>query len=244
MKSIIIAAGYNCAEYVSKCVESVKGQSYDNWRLYLISDGSTDGTAQECIKSIDDKVSAFIYQDNLGAALRRYDAIKESEGSPEDVVILLGLDDELMPNALELIKKEYEDGKLVTYGNWINQHGKGLPDDFQLDFDEQTHKDRSYRRVKYRSTAPNTFKKKLYDKIHVERHKVFGRWPKADTESEVMFSCLEMAGRERIGVIKEPIYLYNQREGMSAKRRLGAAYQDGIYAEVIKRVRMPLYEEL
>lgn len=243
MRFIIIATGYNCAEYVAKCIESVKAQSYTNWIMYVVSDGSTDNTGKEALKHIGENILVAECPDNLGAAYRRYEAIQHSKGNPEDVICLLGLDDELTPNALERVKQEYDNGKWMTYGNWVNQHGKGLPLNFQLDFEESTHKARSYRTVKYRSTAPNTFKKKLYDKIPIERHKVIGHWPKSDTESEAMFSCLEMCGKERIGIIKEPIYIYNQRQKMSARERLGSNYQDGIYAEVIKRTKMPLYEE-
>ncbi len=49
------------------------------------------------------------------------------------------MDDELLPNCLNRISKEYESGKWMTYGNWIDQHKQGLPAGFNLYFDKEIH---------------------------------------------------------------------------------------------------------
>lgn len=241
MKFLIIAAGYNCQDYVKACIDSVKAQTYKDWKLYVISDGSTDKTANIARKNNGKNIFVGHGFKNMGACFRRYEAIMHSKCDPETVVVLLGLDDELKPHALERIKEEYDKGALCTYGNWENQHGAICPLD--INFPESTHKNRSYRGKVWLSTAPNTFKKKLFDKIPVDRLKVHGQFPKSDTESETMFACLEMSGKERIGVIHEPIYIYNQRGSSNARNRLGSAYQDNIYNTVIKRPKFNLYEE-
>ena len=38
----IVVPVYNAAEHIERCVESVIDQSYDNWELILVNDGSTD----------------------------------------------------------------------------------------------------------------------------------------------------------------------------------------------------------
>jgi len=146
-------------------------------------------------------------------------------GSPTDVVLLLGMDDRLLPGCLERVATEYRSGKWMTYGNWINQNGDGLPKDFNLYFDEQTHTSRAYRDVTYRSTAPNTFYKFLFDAIPEDDFKIGGKWIDSTTESEVMFSCLEMCGKDRIGVIEEPVYLYNQHLPNGTIKRHGSKYK-------------------
>lgn len=241
MDFLIVSSGFNCKQQVKNCYNSLLAQTYKNFKAVLISDGSTDGTNEELLKLKNKKVEVEIYDYNIGAAKRRYDAIHKHANSKETIIVLLGLDDKLLPNALEVIKKEYEQGKLMTYGNWVNQKGKGLPKDFHLEFDEETHKNRDYRKVTYRSTAPNTFKKLLFDNIPENEFKMNdGRYFDTTTESHLMFSCLEMCGKERIGIIYEPIYVYNQNLPQGTLNRLGRDYKYKVLKEVINRPKYNL----
>ena len=239
---LIVSSGYNCNELAHKCIASVLKQTYKNFTAVFISDGSSDGTLtlENIPKELhDERVWIELNPDNVGAAKRRYDAIKQYADDEETVVLLLGLDDELMPNCLERIAKEYEQGKWMTYGNWKDQTGWMLPNGF-LNFKEETHNDRSYRKVEFRSTAPNTFKRFLFDRIPPSDFTLNGKWIDSTTESELMFSCLEMCGKERIGVIQEPIYLYNRNLPGGTLKRLGVKYKYDIYAKVIAREKKPL----
>lgn len=238
LKFLIIATGYNCGYKAVNCLASVLNQTYVNYTAVFISDGSTDNTSLivDSFKGKDTRVMSVIGNSNKGAAYRRHQAINSKALSvdPETVILFLGLDDELLPNALETIKAQYDAGKWMTYGNWKDQNHWMLHRDF-LEFDEVTHANRDYRKVKYRSTAPNTFKKFLYDNIHQCELMFNGNWIKATTESHVMFSCMEMCGKEKIGVIYDPIYLYNRNTIMNARSRFGSDYQDAIYLDIISR---------
>lgn len=251
MKFEIICTGWNCEGYIAKCIQSVINQTYQNFHLHLINDGSTDGTGATLNKHTGHpKITVYNFIDNMGAAYRRMNCIRPLDN--ESVCILLGMDDEMLPGALERIKKEYDNGKLMTYGNWKDQHGGMLPESFALDFDEETHLNRNYRKVLYRSTAPNTFKKFLFNNIPDSDFQLNGKWIDSTTESELMFSCLEMCGKERIGIIKDPIYLYNRnRVGGTLQRTYvvdgktlsGKDYKYKIYDEIVKREKKPLYVE-
>lgn len=248
LEFLILVTGYNCADKVQACYRSIKKQDYNPLKVHavFIDDGSSDDTLKRIYEITSVSSHRFTWSGdnrNMGAAFRRHEAVFYSGAGPETVIVLLGMDDELLPGALSEIKKQYDNGKWVTYGNWINQHGKGLPEGFELDFPEEIHRTRDYRKVKYRSTAPNTFKKFLFDQIPASEYKVNGEWIKATTESHVMFSCLEMAGKDRIGIITKPIYLYNQSRPDNARKRFGDAYQDGIYREIINRPKKDLYEK-
>lgn len=234
---LIISSGYNCEALYKKCIESVKRLRYPNWRAVFISDGSTDRTLRT--RLAHRQISYEIFKDNAGAAKRRFDAIKKYSQSENDIIVLLGLDDEIYPDALDEIVAHYREGKWMTYGNWENQYGNMLPEGF-LDFDEKTHRVRSYRKVKYRSTGLNTFYRFLFDQIPEDDFKIGGRWIDSTTESELMFSCLEMCGRDRIGIVRKAICLYNENLPGGTLRRLGAAYKYKIYAQVIARPKRPL----
>jgi glycosyltransferase involved in cell wall biosynthesis len=240
IRFLIIATGYNCENYVKKCYESVLHQTCTNWKLIMISDGSTDKTNME-LRDIEGKTIVEIYDTNEGAAKRRYEAIRQY-GDEMDIIVLLGTDDELLPDALMEIREQYKLGKWMTYGNWVDQWGD--PNNVSLPFPEDVHSDRSYRSVSYRATAPNTFYKFLFDRIPESDFQLNGKWIDTTTESEVMFSCLEMCGKEKIGVIEKPIYIYNRLLTNGTQKRLGQAYKNQVYSEIIKRPKKELLRGL
>ena len=45
--SIVIPV-YNAERYINKCIDSVLNQSYTNWELLLINDGSSDDSGKIC----------------------------------------------------------------------------------------------------------------------------------------------------------------------------------------------------
>lgn len=239
---LIIASGFNCKGLSRKCIQSVVAQTYPHFKAIFISDGSQDGTLDTYDTSgiSDDRCIAEVFEKNKGAAKRRLDAIRNYSKSDQDVILFLGLDDELLPNCLEMVAKHYEAGKLMTYGNWKNQHGRVPCTPEFLKFDEVTHANRDYRQVKYRSTAPNTFRRFLFDRIPEEDFKIDGKWIDTTTESEVMFSCLEMCGKDRIGIINEPVYLYNEALPGGTLKRLGVEYKYRILKIITSRPKRDL----
>lgn len=231
----ILCTGYNCKSLAARCYQSILNLDFNNSRFTAVfaSDGSTDGTSQWLTENIKKPHKVWLNTENMGAAYTRHQIIYSLNMNDEDVIILIGLDDEILPNALKEIDKYYENGKWMTYGNWIDQYGKGLPRDFPLDFDKQTHLNRSYRKVQYRSTALNTFKFFLYKEIPEDDLKIEGKWINSTTESEVMFSCLEMCGQERIGIVWKYIALYNRNLPNGSLKRLGREYKYKLL-EIIK----------
>lgn len=232
----IIATGWNCEKYVKRCIDSVRAQTYENYTAVFMDDGSTDGT-NEAIednvqKGTENKTFSATAIDNMGAACRRFEVLKlYNLHQPNSVVLLLGLDDYLLPNALERIKQEYDNGAWMTYGNWRGTDGYELPEGF-LHYHDGAHRTRDYRAFKYRATAPNTFKAHLFDHFTEDDFKFEGEWIKATTESNLMLSLLEMCGKDRIGVIEDVIYIYENNRKDKAAWRFGREYQDRIYKHV------------
>jgi len=238
----IVSTGFNCQANIENLVRCLQKQTYKNWNATLVSDGSTDSTARRLANVFNKKITCKAYKKNTGAAYRRWQVISNLPNK-NSVILLLGLDDLLMANCLEVIATAYRDGAMVTYGNWINQNGSGLPKDFMLDFPDHVHAERNYRKEIYRSTAPNTFYKYLFDAIPVEDFMIEGSWIQTTTESELMFSCLEMAGKNRIKFFTEPLYIYNQGKH-SVAYRLGQQYKNNILEIIKSRPKKPLYESI
>ncbi len=113
---------YNRKEYLRKTVESVFAQTYKDYEVILVDDGSTDGTA-EMIKSTGLPVR-YYWQENSGEAAARNKMIKFARG---EFITFVDSDDLLMHDAVEKMVNvmEAEEGETIVYGPYqrIDQDG-------------------------------------------------------------------------------------------------------------------------
>jgi glycosyltransferase involved in cell wall biosynthesis len=77
--SVIIGV-FNGERYIRDAVASVLSQSFSDFELLIIDDGSTDGTA-DVIKRFSDARIRYHYQENLGISAARNAGIKHSKGN-------------------------------------------------------------------------------------------------------------------------------------------------------------------
>lgn len=61
----IITPAFNHGRFLARCVNSVLMQSYTNWELIIVDDGSTDDTAAVA-KSFSDPRISYVHQENRG----------------------------------------------------------------------------------------------------------------------------------------------------------------------------------
>lgn len=88
--SIIIPV-YNTAEYVEKCVRSVLSQSYENYEIIIVNDGSVDASLAICNNlAAENQCIKIINQYNQGLSNARNTGLKYAEG---EYVIFLDSDD-------------------------------------------------------------------------------------------------------------------------------------------------------
>lgn len=95
----ICVSTYNDAEYLPGCIDSVLAQSFTDFELIIVVDGSTDNSAaivQEYAKS-DCRIVPVIKDKNEGVHLGRATGVELSQG---DYIFLLDSDDELESDAL------------------------------------------------------------------------------------------------------------------------------------------------
>ena len=77
----VIVPVYNVEQYLKTCVDSVLNQSYKNWELILVDDGSPDNCPQICDIYVakDDRVKV-IHKENGGASSARNAALDIATG--------------------------------------------------------------------------------------------------------------------------------------------------------------------
>ena len=108
-KYSIVVPAYNVEKYISEMVESIINQTYSNWELIIIDDGSKDKTGEICEQYVNDKV--FVYHiENKGQIGARIEGIQKCSG---DYTLVVDADDFLETNCLQevnnvLNQKEYD----------------------------------------------------------------------------------------------------------------------------------------
>lgn len=93
----VIIPTYNYGKYVQRAIDSVLSQSFRDFEIIVVDDGSTDNTEEIIEKHFKNKVR-YYYQKNSGAPSARNHGLSFSKG---EYVVFLDADDRLMKNALE-----------------------------------------------------------------------------------------------------------------------------------------------
>jgi len=121
----IIVPTYNRSDVILRALNSVIQQTYSNWRLWIVDDGSTDSTHQKISKWLNwlpfhqGKQVTYWKTSNRGVSAARNFAIQKSDS---EWVAFLDSDDEWIPNKLEVqIKMLQETCLKVIHSNeiWI-----------------------------------------------------------------------------------------------------------------------------
>lgn len=103
-RASVVMPLYNKCRSVSRAVRSVLDQTFRNFELIVVDDGSDDGSG-DVVREIADSRTRLLTQENQGAAVARNRGIIEARG---DFVALLDADDEWAPNFLEVMVDLFE----------------------------------------------------------------------------------------------------------------------------------------
>ena len=100
MISVIVPV-YNTEQYLPRCIESILSQSFTDFELLLIDDGSTDGSGKICdaYAEKDNRIRVF-HKENGGVSSARNMGLDEAKG---EWVYFVDSDDELLHDGLQVL---------------------------------------------------------------------------------------------------------------------------------------------
>ena len=224
----------NVAPYIKDCANSLINQNYKNWIAYFIDDQSNDGTVDN-IPS-DPRFKIKVNTERLTALPNIHYGIMDLNLEDDDVICLLDGDDFLIrPDSIDIINKLYEDGALLTYGQYVSSAGnmghcipyttesfKGVRDSRQ-----------------YWASHIRTFKFKLYKEILNQDTDLScykdnnGEWYKMTYDVAIMVPLMEMAGFDKVKFNPIPVYYYriHQQNDYSVNAHLQYKIADEIYGQ-------------
>ena len=94
---------FNAEKYISRCIDSIKKQSFDDWELLLVDDGSDDKSALICdiYASSDSRIRAF-HKDNEGVSSARNYGLEYAKG---EWIWFVDSDDYILNGAKDVLSK-------------------------------------------------------------------------------------------------------------------------------------------
>lgn len=122
MKISIIIPVYNSEKYLNKILDSITNQTYKNYEVIAINDGSNDGS-EKILKLYSEKFQNIKYynQENMGPGMARRNGFLRANG---DLLFFIDSDDYIYDiKALEKINKAFEDNNIdILFFNFIAHH--------------------------------------------------------------------------------------------------------------------------
>lgn len=129
MKFSVLIPVYNVEKYICECIDSVMCQTYQDFEVILVDDGSTDSSGRicdECVEQNPEKIRV-IHQRNQGQLAARCNGIRAANG---EYCVFLDADDLLVENALNELNCQiivHKTPDMVIFPFYYERDGKLLP---------------------------------------------------------------------------------------------------------------------
>ena len=174
----IVMPAYNCEKYVVEAINSILAQTYRNWELLVLDDGSKDNTLRiiEEFSQKDSRIKALPNGKNMGVSATRNRGIELASG---EWIAFLDSDDMWNPEKLEkqfeIVEKEAAEF-LFTGSSYINEEGEAYKEIFEVP-EKITYK--KLRNQNVISCSSVLVKKKYFEHIKMEKdemHEDYAVW--------------------------------------------------------------------
>ena len=209
-KISIIVPVYNMERYLHQCVDSILAQTFTEWELLLVDDGSKDSSGQICDEYAEkDARVRVIHKDNTGQADSRNVAIGMAKA---DLIGFVDSDDWIDPDMYEVLYRTLTENNadISMCGHYLSYKGRekqsctggevkvySEAQALRMIIDDRQIKsflvDKLYRREVIRELLPKSF---VY-----EDYATLFKW---------------FVGISRLAICESPKYHYRQRRGSTA----------------------------
>jgi len=211
----IIVPVYNAKRCIADTIMSVKEQIYSDWELFLVDDGSTDGSVDIMKQYQSDKIHVVTKKPGKGAAAARNYGISKAQGR---YIAFIDADDLWRPDKLsrqiEFMEKHNAAFSFTGY-EFADENGKGLGTIV-----------RTPERMKYKDAIKNTTiftSTVIFDMEKLEKEDIY----MPDVPSEDSATWWK--------VLKKVDYAYGLDEALTLYRRMGKSLSSN-KLEAIRRI--------
>lgn len=222
----VIVPVYRVEQYLPECIRSILAQTYPNFELILVDDGSPDGCPALCDDAAQQDIRIrVIHQKNAGLSAARNAGIDAAHGT---WIALVDSDDFIRPNMLETLLQRVQADKAqlaVCDYSYAADDGTPLPHSPKIPRDEVLSGNEAIARIAsggFTVAWNRLYHRSLFAQV---------RFPVGRLHEDEFVAHLIYAQCQRVSVVAKPLYCYRQRrDGItqqhSVSRRLDQA--DGI----------------
>lgn len=209
----VILPVYQVVDYIDECIASILEQSFTDFELIIVDDGSTDGSREKCdVWAEKDERIAVVHQGNAGLSAARNSGIAKAKG---EYLLFVDSDDYIRPSligvALERLRETQSDICFFKY-ELLNPNGSLEPYKEALLFPQFTS-----------CNAPQTlvflFQQQLHNyawahiakaSLYVEESNFF---PVGRKMEDIATTTRLISRATRACFLDEVLYVYRKREG-------------------------------
>ncbi len=128
-KVSVIIPTYNRAWIVGRAIKSVLAQTYQDFEIIVVDDGSSDETSTILLTNKEEKTRLITLPKNYGPSYARNAGLKEAKG---ELIAYLDSDNIWFPNFLETMVRELTDDYVLTYSGQNTLLATGSKDNFHI----------------------------------------------------------------------------------------------------------------
>jgi glycosyltransferase involved in cell wall biosynthesis len=225
----VIVPVFKVEAYLAKCIESIRCQTYPNFELILVDDGSPDGSPQICddYAAVDDRIRV-IHKNNRGLSSARNAGLDIAQG---EFICFIDSDDYIKPEYLETLltlqRKNNADLVICEY-DYVEKNGN-VYEHHKIPWNKSiTHKDfwLLFCESDYRVFSAVAWNKIYRAKIFKEVRYTLG---KCMEDNFIIKAVIEQC--DSIYVTNEVLYYYLQRPD-SIMGRFSIKHLDGVEAQL------------
>lgn len=198
-KISVIVPVYKAEKFLSDCIDSILSQTYANFGVILVDDGSPDRCGDICDEYAKKDIRVVaIHQENRGAAQARAAGVAAAKDC--DFITFVDSDDTLLPEALEVLARYAEEDYDIIVADY-DRHDKRYSDR-EMDVAEFVNQMYLYKITP--SPCARLYRRSLFDDstFQLPQNFIMG-------EDFVMNLRLAFTSQKKVRVLPTVIYCYN-----------------------------------
>lgn len=222
----ILVPVYNVSKYLDECLNSLVSQTFDDFEIILLDDGSTDDSGEKCDQwQKKDKRIRVIHRENRGLFTTRLDELEAANG---EYVVFVDSDDYVAVNLLEFLfeyvkNKEYD---VVTYGRYlINDKEEKKRIELAVYDDgkvfEGKNRDVLLSRTSENNDLTSIWSKCVKKKLLLDIMPQLRQYVGVNSGEDKIFTASIFSNYQKLVYTDEPLYFYRwNRDGISSTAKV------------------------